>query len=311
MLNIRNISVAALCLVCQSGVSPSSASSLPTFANVTPSVSALTVYSWMSPEIGAAWSAGYKGQGVTLTFVDDFSSTSKFSGNFGTGVQTLRHGEWTRMEGGLIAPSATIVSQDFSSGRTVGLARGLNVINLSYAMYAAKGYTANQIGWSAQESSLINYAGGSAVIAKAAGNDGVAVGAANSKGQVDYLNLALVGKTSAIFVGALNSNGTTTSKATLASYSDFAGSNASVQKNFLVVGVTGDKTGLYGTSFAAPIVAGYAAVLGSKFNTATSTQITNQLLNTARQDTLMNYSANIYGRGEASISRALAPVSIR
>jgi subtilisin family serine protease len=311
MLNIRNISVAALCLVSQSGVSPSSAASLPTFANVKPAVSANTVYSWMSPEIGAAWSAGFKGQGVTLTFVDDFSSSSKFSGNFGTGVQTLRHGEWTRMEGGMIAPSATIVSQDFSSGRTVGLARGLNVINLSYATYAAKGYTANQIGWSAQESSLINYAGGSAVIAKAAGNDGVAVGAANSKGQVDYLNLALVGKTSAIFVGALNSNGTTASKATLASYSDYAGSNATVQKNFLVVGVTGDKTGLYGTSFAAPIVAGYAAVLGSKFNTATSTQITNQLLNTARQDTLMNYSATVYGRGEASISRALAPVSIR
>ena len=309
MINLRITSIAAAGVILQAG--GASAASLPTFAGVAPSLSALTVFSWMSPEIGAAWSAGFKGQGVTLTFVDDFSSSSKFSGNFGTGVQTLRHGEWTRMEGGMIAPSATIVSQDFSSGRTVGLARGLNVINLSYAMYAAKGYTANQIGWSAQESSLINYAGGSAVIAKAAGNDGVAVGAANSKGQVDYLNLALVGKTSAIFVGALNSNGTTTSKATLASYSDYAGSNASVQKNFLVVGVTGDKTGLYGTSFAAPIVAGYAAVLGSKFNTATSTQITNQLLNTARQDTLMNYSANIYGRGEASISRALAPVSIR
>ena len=56
---------------------------------------------------------------------------------------------------------------------------------------------------------------------------------------------------------------------------------------------------------------GYAAVLGSKFSTATATQITNQLLNTARQDTVKNYSAGVYGRGEASLSRALAPVSIR
>ncbi|TIT08725.1 MAG: peptidase S8 and S53 subtilisin kexin sedolisin, partial [Mesorhizobium sp.] len=41
------------------------------------------------------------------------------------------------------------------------------------------------------------------------------------------------------------------------------------------------------------------------------TQITNQLLNTARTDTLLNYNASVYGKGEASLSRALAPASIR
>ncbi len=292
-------------------ISPAAATSLPTFAGVTPSLSALTVYNWMSSDIGAAWTAGYKGQGVTITFVDDFKSSSKFSGNFGTGVQTLRHGEWTRLETSLVAPSATIVSQDFNSGTAIKLARGLNVVNLSYAIYATSGYTANQIGWSAQERSIISAAGGSAVISKAAGNDAVAVGAVNSSNKVDYLNLALVGKSSTLFVGALSSNGTTAQKASMASYSNTAGSNVLVQNNFLVVGVAGDKTGLYGTSFAAPIVSGYAAVLGSKFSTATATQITNQLLNTARQDTVKNYSAAVYGRGEASLSRALAPVSIR
>jgi subtilisin family serine protease len=309
MNNLRITSIAALGLVLLAG--GASAASLPTFAGATPAVSALPVYSWMSPEIGAAWTAGYKGQGVTITFVDDFKSASMFSGKLGTGTQTLRHGEWTRLEGSMIAPSAAIVSQDFTSGRAVMLARGLNVVNLSYAMYATAGYTANQIGWSSQESSIINYATGSAVISKAAGNDSVTVGAANSSGQVDYLNLALVGKSSAIFVGALNSNGTTTQKASLASYSNKAGNNLAVQKNFLTVGVAGDKTGLYGTSFAAPIVSGYAAVLGSKFTSASATQITNQLLNTARQDTVTNFNAAVYGRGEASITRALAPVSIR
>jgi hypothetical protein len=39
--------------------------------------------------------------------------------------------------------------------------------------------------------------------------------------------------------------------------------------------------------------------------------VTNQLLATARTDTLTNYSASRYGRGEASLSRALAPVAIR
>lgn len=287
-------------------------SSLPIFsAAARGKAAALTPYSWMSPELGAAWSSGYKGQGVTITIVDDFSSANRFSGNFGIGVQTLRHGEWTREEASMVAPSATIASHDFNSGRAVTLNRGLNVINLSYGMYAAAGYKPTQIGWSAQESSLIKFGAGGAVLAKAAGNDGVAVGAANSSGQVDYLNAALAGKTSAIFVGALNTNGSTSQKASLASYSNYAGADPNVQKNFLTVGVRGDVTGLYGTSFAAPIVAGYAAVLGSKFTTATPTQITNQLLNTARQDTLMNYSAAIYGRGEASIGRALAPVSIR
>jgi subtilisin family serine protease len=68
---------------------------------------------------------------------------------------------------------------------------------------------------------------------------------------------------------------------------------------------------LYGTSFAAPVVSGYAAIVGSKFTRATATQISNQLLNTARQDTIANYSATLYGRGEASLSRALAPLSIK
>ncbi len=268
--------------------------------------------SWMSSEIADAWNSGFKGQGATITVVDDFSSSRFYSGNFGTGTQSLRHGEWTRQEASMIAPSATMASHDFNSGRAVALARtGLNVANLSYGIYAKSGYSVSQIGWSAQETSLINYAtNGSAVISKAAGNDAVAVGASNKAGNTDYLNVALVGTQSAVFVGALDRNGTTTQKANLASYSNFAGADETVQRQFLTVGVRGDLTNLYGTSFAAPIVSGYAAVLGSKFTTATPTQITSRLLDTARTDTINGYSANIHGRGEASIARALAPASI-
>ncbi len=268
------------------------------------------VQSWMSPDVGAAWATGYKGQGVTITMVDDFSSTSRFSGNFGIGVQTQRHGEWTREEASMIAPSATIRSKDFSTGSAVSLARGLNVLNLSYGMYTTAGYSVNQIWWAPEEASIINYATrGTAVVSKAAGNDAVAVGAAIN-GQQDYLDLALIGKSTAIFVGALSTNGTTANKAQLAWYSDYAGTNTQVQSHFLVVGVEGDKTGLYGTSFAAPIISGYAAIIGSKFTKATPVQITNDLLNTARTDTLANYDPSIYGKGEASLSRALAPVAI-
>jgi len=272
-----------------------------------------TYYNWMSPEIKDAWSQGYKGQGTTITVIDDFRSNNGYYGNFGDGLKFLRHGDWTYKEIGMLAPSASMKQDDFSSQLQVRLAtKGLNILNMSYGMYASGSYTLSQIGWGAQESSIIQYAKyGSAVAVKAAGNDAVAVTGTNAQGNKDFLNLALVGAPSAIFVGALDRNGTTTAPASLASYSNFAGSDTAVQKNFLVVGVRGDLTGLYGTSFAAPVVSAYSGVLGSKFTKATPVQITNQLLNTARQDTLVNYSATIYGRGEASLSRALAPVSIK
>lgn len=271
-----------------------------------------SVQSWMSTEVGDAWRQGYKGQGVNIKIIDDFSSTSRYSGNLGDGIKLLRHGEWTLKEASMIAPSASVSTQDFNSATQVSLSRGLNVLNLSYGMFAPAGYSATQIGWSAQEQSIISYAqNGKAVISKAAGNDGIVVGGTNASGNVDYLNLALKGAQSAIYVGALNANGTTAAPATLASYSNRAGSDVTVQNQFLVVGVEGTKTGLYGTSFAAPVITGYAAILGSKFTQSSATQITNQLLNTARQDTIQNYDPTMHGRGEASITRALAPVTIQ
>lgn len=265
---------------------------------------------WMSPEVGEAWGAGYKGQGVTVTVVDDFRSPYKYYGNLTGKTELLRHGEWTSKEASLIAPSAKIVKFDFTSKAAVPLASGLNVLNLSYGMIASAGYGA--VRWSSREASIIQYAKeGRAVVSKAAGNDyGTAVGEATSGGNFDYLNRDLIGKPSAIFVGALDRNGTVDQKASLASYSNVAGQNVTVQNQFLVVGVRGDITGLYGTSFAAPVVAGYAAIVGSKFTQATPTQVTNQLLDTARTDTILNYNAATHGRGEASLTRALAPLSI-
>ncbi|RUU59049.1 peptidase S8 and S53 subtilisin kexin sedolisin, partial [Mesorhizobium sp. M2C.T.Ca.TU.002.02.1.1] len=123
-----------------------------------PARSTQAVQSWMSPDVGAAWAAGYKGKGVTVTMVDDFSSTSRFSGNFGIGVQIQRHGEWTREEASMIAPAATIRSKDFSNGTAVSLASGRNVLNLSYGMYTTAGYSTSQIWWAPEESSIISYA---------------------------------------------------------------------------------------------------------------------------------------------------------
>jgi subtilisin family serine protease len=267
---------------------------------------------WMSPDVSAAWNLGYKGQGTTITVIDQFSTGQRISGNLGTGQASRRHGEWTRLQAGMVAPSARMVTQDFSKTAAIKLAKGLNTLNLSYGMYAGSGLSAGQIGWSARETSIIQFATqGTAVVVKAAGNDGIAVNTANASGQVDYLNTSLTGTSTTIFVGALSANGSTANPASLASYSNFAGSDARVQAQFLTVGVDTGTTGLAGTSFAAPIVTGYAAILGSKFKTATPGQITNQLLSTARTDTISGYSAALHGRGEASLSRALAPAAIQ
>jgi subtilisin family serine protease len=269
--------------------------------------------SWMNSEVADAWKSGYKGSGVTITVVDDFRSNQGFYGNLGQGTQLLRHGQWTFNEARMVAPSAVLRAQDFNAGTAVAVTMGgLNVLNLSYGMFAPAGYSASQMGWSNQERSIINYAqNGRAVISKAAGNDAVPIGSANASGSVDYLNLALKGAPSSIYVGALSTNGSTNAPASLARYSNTPGADALVQQKFLVVGVEGAKTGLYGTSFAAPIITGYAAILGSKFTKSTPTQITNQLLNTARQDTIAGYNSTTHGRGEASITRALAPIKIQ
>lgn len=265
--------------------------------------------SWMSPDVKGAWDAGFRGQGTTTTVVDDFSSRSFIAGNLGTGSLRLRHGDWTAMQSAMVAPSTTVLRKDFYSGTAVGLRSGFNVLNLSYGMMAQPGLPS--LNWSGQEQSIITYAQtGAAVISKAAGNDAVVIGGTNKGDRVDYLNIALVGAQSAIFVGALDRNGTQTDLAVRASYSNMPGTDTTTQNQFLMVGVEGSKTGLYGTSFAAPIVSGYAAVLSSKFTTATPTAIVDKLLSTARTDTIFGYDPSVHGKGEASLARALSPVSI-
>lgn len=287
--------------------------------------SAQVLQNWMNPDITQAWSQGYKGAGTTITFVDDFStaSSAKFSGNMNGATQNQAHGYWTSEQSSLVAPSATIHTVDYNttSNQAVPLTKlGLNVVNLSYALYIPTASFNTNISLGAEQTSLINDAkNGTAVISKAAGNDGIpmtftsgrTVGVYGSANGLDVMNYFLRGTQSGIYVGALSSNGSTSKPASMAYYSNTPGTDSVVQSHFLVVGVNSSQMGgLAGTSFAAPIISGYAAILGSKFSAATPTAITNDLLNTARTDTLKNYSASIYGKGEASLSRALAPASI-
>jgi subtilisin family serine protease len=267
---------------------------------------------WMSPEIGEAWAQGYKGRGAMITVIDDFSSRDYLAGRL-TGSWVIgTHGVMTYFQSRLVAPEARFRIQDFTNGRSVRLTRNFDVINLSYGMFAETGYDVHNIWWGAREGSVINHARtGNALVVKAAGNDGVAVGTATAYGDQDYLATALIGTRSALLVGALDRNGTVEDPASMAWYSNTAGEDLRVQAQFLTVGVDSAEMGLAGTSLAAPIISGYGAILHSKFRTATPTEIANRLLDTARTDTVTDYDPSVYGRGEASLSRALAPAAIQ
>jgi hypothetical protein len=281
-----------------------------------------TLYNWMHPDFVSAWGHGYGGQGTTITFVDDFNSSYTFqmslkNENCSTAgaCASETHGYWTALQGKLLAPLATIAQDDFAVSGNVSLASGFNALNLSYGMYAQPGL--RRIIWGPQERSIIDYASkGSAVIAKAAGNGcGAATGQSadlcgGTEGSLDYLARDLIGKPGTIFVGALNDHGTPANQQTMAWYSNVAGTNATVQNQFLVVGV--DMRDIYqgGTSFAAPQVAAGAAILSSKFPTASPSQVASRLLTTARTDTITSYQRATHGMGEMSLGNALAPDKI-
>jgi subtilisin family serine protease len=111
---------------------------------------------------------------------------------------------------------------------------------------------------------------------------------------------------STIVVGALSGSG---SSENIATYSTRAGVLA--QRFIMASGEQGE-TNVAGTSFAAPRVAGVAAILKQKYPTLTSAQIANVILLSAIKDINNDGTDDfvgvspIFGHGKVSLSRALA-----
>ncbi len=287
-----------------------------TSAQITPKY-----YDWMSGEVkSSGWDKGYSGQGTQIVTFDFFTTGDPFYAKLDSYNVSARHGSHVGKVTRLLAPNSTLRYVDYNNTQMTAMPidkAKINIINASLGLFTDKDLVKpGEVFGNTLVRDMINHSkNGTAIIVKAAGNDAINMGDALTSGakidKEDGLNTSLITSNSVIYVGALSNFGNVANKASMASYSNKAGTDVEFQKRFLVTGVRAYKIGVGGTSMAAPIVSSYAAIVGSKFKTATPTQVANQLLNTARTDTVMNYDPSIYGKGEVSITRALAPVSLK
>jgi hypothetical protein len=266
------------------------------------------------------------------------------------GMHTMLIAGLVAVNAGLIGLDSSLayVAKNGVSGVSLSSAVNANVINMSIGSTPCNNgcggapsdstfatLTANALAYNTGLVTLLNSTSNannvsnmaSAVLVKSAGN-------AYQDAKYDATTVALIGNATTaarlLVVGALDKNGTTASKAnadtfigTSNYYSNYAGSNTAISDRFVFAygrdpypessvafNSTVSSVG-QGTSYAAPVVAGYAAIVMQKFPNLDATKTSSIILDTARYDTLSCYpscSPSVWGKGEASLSRALAPV---
>ena len=303
-----------------------------------------------SADVLAAWNNGWTGKGANILLVDDYANRATCtSANLHChGVMTMMNTDYIApgaTKYGLDFGFGT--SAIDSLGANLTSSKSINVINMSFLYQAPVSpwncnngactaptnavYQAGILATQATHTSLINGLNGVTSITNLTnlGNSVITASAGNDALDTKYnlTALALSGDSNVasrlLIVGALDKNGTVASPANKATYTNTAGSISAISDRFVMaygnmpwtagsVKINGGNFGVEpGTSFAAPLVAGYAAIITQKFPNLTAANTSNIILDTARTDTLAcspNCDPTIYGKGEASLSRALAPV---
>jgi hypothetical protein len=289
-----------------------------------------------STDVLAAWNNGWTGLGKNILTIDTYENANMCNPLSYNNLLNC-HGITTALISGLTTAIAATPYLLDSSGLldysgtasirnfdgTVATPASMNVVNLSYTYIGANAQINSNTATSFLRSNYQGFDLSNAVITKAAGNHAV-----TSNNDVFSKTLADNSNTAArlLIVGALNGNGSLTSRVDIADYSNTAGTYTPVSNRFVLANGNAPWStgGVYingwlipgppinaGTSYAAPLVAGYAAIVQQKFPGLNAANTSNIILDTARYDTLTCYPScdtSIYGKGEASLSRALAPV---
>ncbi|MDX8386260.1 MAG: S8 family serine peptidase [Gallionella sp.] len=302
------------------------------------------------PEVIDAWNQGWTGKGVNILmedWLDDAHgiTTTLLASRYAKGSTVYGFDVPTNLgiyslDGAIASPTSNtnigVINASFGANIEAIIGHGppWTDSELSSAVAAYASLSNLHIDRYTGATTYTNFNLTDAVISKAAGNDGL------NSNKTPFIN-ALAAKPDIqnrlLVVGALNRTGSTISPATIASYSNNAGTDATVQSRFVVASGTtpfstgdlavngvavsatsidsnGRTFGNVGTSYAAPRVAGYVAIVRSKFPNLDAINASSIMLDTARYDTLTCFNTvvgcdkAIYGHGEVSLSRALAPV---
>lgn len=271
-----------------------------------------------------AWRQGWTGKNVKVGIADSFNSNGVVDS----------HGDWVAIVQSSVAPEATVAMRDvLSSSTLVGL---LGDAANAYDYFENNGYHIINNSWGVERmvrDSSGRYTGAAysdfdaLVDATVAAYDpnggntaqGLYIFAGGNAGQycpsrrIENCNwVAAVtdklrengyeGGTRIIFVGSLDDNSNT-----LAGYSYYAGD---LKNDFIVahddVFSPGDAAG---TSFAAPRVAGAAALVKQKFPNLTSAQLKQVILQTADDLGTPGVDA-VYGHGKLNVLSALSPQGV-
>jgi hypothetical protein len=302
-------------------------------------------------EVIEAWKAGWTGKNVNVLIEDSLTEqhgviTGLLAYRYAPGANFYG----LNFVGNLNATEVFFNQLNSSQSATYGRNIKLGVVNQSYTANITNliGREQNSGAWTTDQlvQARTNYAGSAvstinrmkdagvsgqltqfkfsdAVITKAAGNESILA-------EYEPLNWFLAKDSNInprlLIVGALNQAGSLSAPAEIASYSNTAGIDPDVSSRFLMAsGTTPFFSGQVainrnnvsqsdGTSFAAPRIAGYVAIVRSKFPNLNASQTASIMLDTASYDTLAcsktaaGCDKAIYGKGEASLSRALAPL---
>jgi hypothetical protein len=269
----------------------------------------------------SAWQQGWTGRGVKIGVADGFNSNGVIDA----------HGDWVVVVAASVAPEATFAMRDVLSSAT--LVAQLGDVDAAYTYFEQNGYHIINNSWGVERpvrNSSGAYTGALYSDFDSLVNATVAAFDPNSPSSAQGLYIlaggngaehcptrriencnwmaavldqirdaGYAGGVRTIFVGSLADNSDN-----LAVYSYYAGD---LKNDFIVahddVFTAGDASG---TSFAAPRVAGAAALVEHKFPNLSSAQIKQVLLQTA-DDLGAPGVDEVYGHGRLNILNALSP----
>jgi hypothetical protein len=284
-----------------------------------------------SDDVLNSWDQGWTGLGSKILVIDAFGK------NIGQpSLPNDFHGIYVSILAGFTAINSEVYNLDWSLEGPVTNAfggavtsGGVSAVNLSFDFTSDDSLTRQYAAETVRQMPARSFSGVTlhdAVLVKAAGNDSKPI---SGRGSMTALAYALINDASAfpktLLVGALDKDGSVGAKANKASYSNTPGADSEFQSRFVMANGTSPFADSFaidrfvdpylgdgvGTSYAAPRVAGYIGILRHKFPNLNAEKSSSIILDTARTDTLWchpNCESSVVGRGEASLSRALAPV---